>query len=115
MEEKPVEVQLPQETKNVLSSTDSAVHAMAEDVRSLGDTADYSKMTIEQLVKEVRKLRTENETFRFEVRKMIATEIEKQVRPLATQLDEFVAVKSKVVYTKYVLPKFDFLKFLRVK
>lgn len=110
-----VQNQLPQETKDILKSTDSAVHAVADDVRDIGDTLDYSKMTIEQLVKEVRKLRTEHEVFRWEARKVIAAEVERQIKPLVEQLNTFTESKSKAIYIKLNNPFLDFWKRFRLK
>lgn len=98
-----VEHQLPQDAKDMLHSTDSAIHAVAEDVKSIGDELDYSKVTMEQLVKEVRNLRSDNQVIRYEVKK------------LSQRLDEFVSTKSKIVYARYAFPKIDILKWLRVK
>jgi chromosome segregation ATPase len=99
-------------TKQILSDIGSTAASTYEDLRDIGDQVDYSKLTLEQLREEFRKFRKEYADFKWQVQKIIATEIQKQVQPLVQQLEEFTNTKKKVVYFKHKIVLLDFFKWL---
>lgn len=103
-QETPQEVSLDKDSKQVIQNAESTMHAVHEDLRDIGDEVDISKMTIEQLRKEFLKYRRSQELFRLEIRKVIADEVERQVKPLAEQISLLTTQKPKVVYVKLKLP-----------
>jgi len=108
--EPPKEVELIPKSKQLLESVESTASAIYEDMDAIGDQVDEATMNLEQLRDEVKKLRKENEQFRWEVRKLIADEITKQVKPLVEQLDELTTQKPKIVYIRFKIPLLDFFK-----
>jgi hypothetical protein len=104
------QVEIDPQSKELLKSTDSAIHAAADDIEDIGKTVDYSKMTLEQLQREVGKLRKEQQYFKYEVRQLIAVEIKEQVQPLVSLLNEFTTKKSSVVYIRFKVPLLDSCK-----
>jgi hypothetical protein len=104
------QVELGKEDKQTLSSAESAIHAAQQDIETMGEDIDYSKMTLEQLKKEFAKERKEQTLFRLQMRRVISEEVEKQVQPLAIQLKQLTTQKPKFVYLKIKWPTLDFWK-----
>lgn len=104
-------VELGQDSKTLLESTKSTIHGVADNVEEVATDVEHSKMTIQHVSKEMTKLRKEYELFRFEVRKTIADEVERQVRPLVEQMETFTTRKLSIVYIKWKYPfSFRFMK-----
>lgn len=104
------EVKLDPESKELLKSVDSTASSIYEDLDTIGDDIDEANLTLDQLRDEVKKLRKENEAFRWAVRRLIADEIEKQIKPLTLQIEELTTQKPKIVYIKFKMPLLDFFK-----
>jgi septation ring formation regulator EzrA len=91
------QVELGQEDKQLIKNTESTVHSVLEDVKDLGDTMDYSKMTIEQLAKDFYKFRREQQQFKLELRSNISKEVEKNIAPLIDKLDQLMQRRPRFV------------------
>jgi chromosome segregation ATPase len=109
------QMQLDEKSQQLLSNTDSTVHQTYEDLKDIGEQVDYSKMTLSQLRSEFGKFRKEHEAFKWEVREIIAMEIERQVKPLVEQMEKLTAQKPRFIYVKLKVPFVDFLKTIYAK
>lgn len=99
--EKLQEVELSKSSKQLLKNTESTTASIYQDLEDVGDQVDWTKVTVEQLAKEFRKLRHEQEQFRLEHRKFIADEVQKQIKPLVEQLTLLTTKNPRFVYIKF--------------
>lgn len=103
----------PQE--QLVRNIESTAHSIYADLIEIGKVVDYSKMTTQQLANEMIKLRLNHENLKYEMRKLIESEITKQVEPLVEQLKQFTTTKPKFIYIKFKIPLLDFFKYWYAK
>lgn len=89
-------VELGPEDRDLLTSAESASNALKDGMDDIGDVVDYSKMTMEQFIQEWRKFKKQQEDLQKQLPKMIAEEIEKQLKPLVDQLNDFTTSKKQI-------------------
>ncbi len=87
-----------------IDSTSSVVHQTFEDLEDIGETIDQSKLTLEKLAKDIRRIQVNHTHLKNVLQRTIAEEVAKQIQPLKDQLDEFLLTKPKVVYIGFKLP-----------
>lgn len=104
------QVELSDESQHLLKSTESTASSIHEDLETVGDNVDISKMTLEQVKELVLKLVKNHNDFKYEIRKTIQLEIEKQVKPLAEQIELLTTQNPRFVYIKFKIPLLDFFK-----
>lgn len=111
MKTKKPTIELNEEAKQSLSNTESTANSIYEDLSDIGDQVDISKMTLEQLREEFKKFRKEHDNFKWEVKKTISDEIEKQIAPLVEQINLLTTKKTGTIYVQKlkILP-IDFIK-----
>lgn len=89
----------------LIENTESVVHQTHEDLTGqdgIGDKVDKTKLTTEEILKQLRRLNYQHNQLKAAVKEQITQEIEKQVKPLRDTLNTFIKQKPSFIF---VLPK----------
>lgn len=97
----------------IAESTESIATQTFKDVNDIGEILDSSKETIESISTRMNKLIRQRVEFEAEMKRTIANEVGKQIKPLNDNLNKLLTLNPKVVY---IYPRFPnilnlFLKF----
>ena len=100
--------------RETIEATDSVVHQTWEDLQDIGEIADITKATTELTASKLNILIRRHNNLESMIKRTIAEETEKQIKPLKESLDKMLLKDPKVIYIKLKLPN-PFSWFLKLK